>query len=245
MANGFRFNGLHTSQVPGLERVTVYDKDMIPDMENDLISIPGKDGVIDNGYTFKERVIPVSFSLKGSSIQDYFLTAENVAKWLNTKTVKPLILDALPNRTFLARINSKIDPARIAGRSEVGVNFLVPDVFSSGQQVTQSITRNTVYQYNGNAETFPSFTITVKEALDHLKLTNVTENQFILINRAFSINDIITIDMQKRKIMLNGSVDLRPVLDHTSDYFKIDSDYKLTMNGSASTIQMVYMERWL
>lgn len=245
MPNGFRFNGLHTSEIPGIKYVTVYDKDLMPEIENNLISIPYRDGVIDGGYTLKERVIPVSFSLFGSDIPDYFLKAENIAKWLNTKEVKPLILDALPNRIFMARIQSRIDPARIAGRSEVGVNFLVPDVYASGQQVNQNITRNTTYHYNGNHETFPSFTITVKEALDHLKLTNVTENQFILINRAFAVNDIITIDMQKRKIMLNGSVDLRPQLDHTSNYFVIDSDYKITMNGSASTIQMVYVERWI
>ncbi len=245
MPMGITFDGRHSSQIPGIKYVTTYNKYLFPEIENDLVSIEGMDGVIDNGYTVKEQVIPVSFHFSGSSIEDYFLKAEGIAKWLNTKTVRPLILDALPNRTFMARVYAKVDPERIAARSKFEVSFLIPSGTAEGSQVTKAITRKQVYQYNGTYETYPSFTITVKEKMDFLKLIHIQSGKFILINRTFATNDIITIDMKTRKIMLNGTTDLRKYLDHTADYFTIEDSYSFDLNGSLSTISMVYIERWL
>jgi predicted phage tail component-like protein len=245
MSNGFSFDGIHSNTFDGLEIVTKYDKDLLPDMENKLISIPGMDGVIDLGYTLKERVIPVSFRLRGASIADYFQKAEKVAKWLNTGEVKPLILDAMPNRTFMARPMSAIDPARIGMISEAEVNFLVPDTAAIGTSQDLTLTQGTIYTYAGNYKTFPIFTITVKAAITSLKLTKGGTNEFILVNRSFGVNDIITIDMKKRKIMLNGAVDLRPVLDVKSTWFTIDKDYSFSLNSATSTIKVVFSERWL
>lgn len=245
MPLGITFNGRHSSQIPGIKDVTIYTKYLFPEIENDLVTIEGMDGVLDNGYTVKEQFIPVSFRMNGASIPGYFLKAEGIAKWLNTKTVAPLILDALPNRTFMARINGKVDPNRVAARSEFEVVFLVPSGTAEGIQVNRNIVRKQVYQYNGSYETFPSFSITVKERMDFLRLLHIQSGKFILINRPFNINDIITIDMKTREIMLNGVTDLRKYLDVTADYFTIESDHSFDLNGSLSTIQMVYVERWL
>ena len=245
MPLGITFNGRHSSQIPGIVDVTAYNKNLFPDIENDLISVEGMDGVIDNGYTIKEQYIPVTFRHQGNTIPDYFKKAEDIAKWLNTKTVKPLVLDALPNRIYMARISEAVDPERIAARSTFTVNFIVPSGLGDGAQITQTIKRKQVYQCNGNYETYPSFTITIKEALEYLNLIHLETGKFILINRPFAANDIITIDMKTRKIMLNGVTDLRKYLDHEADYFTIEDSYSFDMNGSLSTITMVYVERWL
>lgn len=243
MPNGFTFNGVHSSAMTGIRVVVKYGKDLMPDIENKLLSIPNMDGVIDMGYTFKERVIPVSFFLEGTNISNYFENAENVAKWLNTGEVKPLILDGMPNRTFQARINSKIDPERVAAVGQVDVDFLVPKVYSEGIQVSQTLNQSTTYTYNGNYKTFPVITVTVAESISFLKVT-LNNDKFILVNRAFVSGDIIVIDTQNRKISL-GAIDLRPLMDITSDWFYIDSNYKLTLNSATSTIQIVMKERWI
>lgn len=244
MPNGFRFNGVHSSTIAGLQVVTEYSKDLLPDMDNRLVNVPYKDGVIDLGYTFKERVIPVSFALVGSNITDYFKKAESVAKWLNTGTVKPFILDALPDRTFQARPMGKIDPERFAMLGRATVEFLVPDPAATGITQDIAVTQNTLYTYAGNYKTYPVFTITVMEAIGSLKLTKVGTNEFILVNRSFINGDIITIDTQKRKITLNGT-DLRRDLDITSTWFTIDGDFEFALNSALSTIRVVYPERWL
>jgi predicted phage tail component-like protein len=245
MANGFSFNGVHSNTFNGVDVVINYGKDILPEMENRLLSIPGRDGVIDLGYTFKERVIPVSFLLRGADIADYYSKAEGVAKWLNTGVVKPFMLDVLPGRTFQARPMNRIDPERFVVAGIVTVEFLIPDVVSEGIIKDFTPVQGTTYVYGGNYKTFPVFTITVKAALTSLKLTKGGTSEFILVNRAFAINDIITIDMKKRKIMLNGVTDLRPVLDVTSTWFTISENYSFTLNNSASTIKVVFPERWL
>ncbi|QFG05427.1 distal tail protein [Bacillus phage 031MP002] len=244
MPNGISFNGIHSDDMAGVQVVTNYGKPLLPEMENRFVSIPERDGVIDLGYTFKEVVIPVSFQLVGESVTDYFQKAERVAKWLNTKEVKPLTLDAMPNRLFMARIQSQIDPERFASVGKVEVEFVVPDVAATGSEVTQTITQGEKYTYNGTYKTYPVFTITINEDISYLRLT-INSSKFILVNRSFTTGDIITIDVGKRKITLDDGTDLRPVMDVLSKWFYIDEDYSFTLNSSTSTIEIVYSERWL
>ncbi|QFG05695.1 distal tail protein [Bacillus phage 035JT001] len=244
MPNGITYNGIHSDDMAGVEVVTNYGKPLLPEMENRFVSIPMRDGVIDLGYSFKEIAIPVSFYLRGENITDYFQKAERIAKWLNTREVKPLILDAMPNRVYMARIQTQIDPERFASVGKAEVEFVVPDVAAYGSEVAQAITQGEVYSYNGTYKTYPTFTITVNEDVSFLRLT-LNGDKFILVNRSFTSGDIITIDTKKRKITSDEGTDLRPVLDVKTKWLFIDGDYSFTLNSSTSTIEIVYTERWL
>jgi predicted phage tail component-like protein len=170
MPYGITFNGTHSSGIEGLDVVLRYEKDILPDIENILVTIKNRDGVIDGGYTLKERVIPVSFLLRGTDIIDYFKKAEKVAKWLNTGSVKDLKLDAYPDRTFKARIMSRIDPERFARVGKIDVEFLVPHPAADGLLKGHDVYSGSLYNYNGNYKTFPKITLTATTSLSHIKV---------------------------------------------------------------------------
>lgn len=242
--NGITFNGVHSSQIGGLEAVTSYGKDFMPEMENDLLTVPKMDGVIDNGYTFKERVIPVSIFLEGENIQDFYRKGEEVARWLNTGVVKPLILDAHPDRVYFARPMSMVDPQRLTRSGFADIQFLVPKVAGYGAIVDKTVPQDVTQTYNGNYKTKPIITIEVGSNVSFLRVNDLTSNKYMLINTSFSIGDILVIDMEKRTLRKNG-VDVREHLDVKSDYLIINGNYRLTVSASGSTIGIVYHERWL
>lgn len=244
--NGFKFNGKHTSSFVGIKVVTNYDVALLPEFENNLVSIPKRDGVIDFGRTLKERTIPVRFLLQGNTIQDYFQKALLIADWLNVDEVKELILDAIPDKRFMARPTGNINPERVGNRGYVDVDFIVPDgVLEALVTKTLTITQNSVYTNSGTKEAYPKLTITAKAAVAYPKIMLNGTNSFILLNTNIATGDIIVVDMEKRTVTKN-KLDARNVLDVTSRYFKLPKGtFSISANSPNLTIALEYRERWV
>lgn len=245
---GFTFDGRHTSSIAGIDVVMDYNVDLTPEIENVLVSLPKRDGVLDFGRRLKERVIPARFLLRGDTIQDYFTKAFAVAAWLNTETVRELHLDAIPNKRIFARLSKKIDADRFARVGFVDVEFLCPDgFFESTVERTFVAAQNTNYTNGGTKEIKPKFSIKFTAAkASPFRLDLKGTNKFILVNTDFALNDILVIDLQNRTVTKNGA-DIRKFVDISSSIatFEIPSGtFQIAANTATVEITMTFRERW-
>ena len=125
---GFTFNGT-TSQQLGI-KARLVNWGASPPLRNSFIQIPGKAGVADFGSDSAERVVTVKCNIYPQhSIAGLVAKLDAVAGWLDpTNGLQRLVLDDVPDRYFMARLQDAVDCERLirsAGSFEL--KFVCPD----------------------------------------------------------------------------------------------------------------------
>ncbi|MCK0471390.1 distal tail protein Dit [Halalkalibacter sp. APA_J-10(15)] len=97
----------------------------------------------------------------------------------------------------------------------------------------------------GNAEAYPFFDITFTQSTSGYTLTHGQSGEHIRLIRNFSPGDVLEIDTSKRKITLNGIVNMT-ILSFDSSWFTLKPGYNgiFTDPSSAATVEVTYRSRW-
>jgi len=128
-APGFSFDGVHSSTYGVYLAKSPFL--LLPELNNYLETIPGREGALDYGSVFQQRSISLSCMVLAMNERDLRVKARKIAAWLNpTKGVRRLILDTEPDKFYQARVSSNIDVEQVAAQGRFQISFTAPDPYA-------------------------------------------------------------------------------------------------------------------
>lgn len=136
----------------------------MPDLRNNTVTMPGRDGVFDFGETISERKIEITcFIPPGKSDDDFLAKKDEIVKWLNPDLgLCPLILDKEPGRIYSARLlqGFSFDKA-VRNSCTFSLTFFCPDPYAYAANdedfVFAQTGTYTVERTLGNADSLPIY----------------------------------------------------------------------------------------
>ena len=237
----------------GIKAITKVSKDILSGTNDRTMDILGRDGVYDFGYDRQPIEISVKFFLRGKTTEEFKKYTRQIAKWLNVREAKQLILSDEPEVFYLARTTGSVDLDRLANTGEGEVTFFVPDPHAQSVADTIIGSSGSTWCYpenNGTTETDAIITVNIGSTADPVSYKQfelVDTGEVIKINTRFNPDDELVIDTAKRTVMKNG-IDVREHLDIQSRYFKIpvgESSIRQTPFQLGASYTVEIRERWL
>ena len=161
---GFQYNGISSQSMNIKARLTGWQ--MVPALRSNTETVPGKAGLADFGADSGERYIDVSCNVyPQKTFAGLVAVLDRAAAWLDpTVGTKQLVLDDVPDRYFMARLNAAVECERLLRSSgSFDLTFFCPDPFGYAiEDETFSITEagnSTVTRLIGNMESNPIYRI--------------------------------------------------------------------------------------
>ena len=168
--NSLTFNGVRKPRIHLLKGRT---KPPFPSIERGLLTIPGRDGALLKTSKKQPLIInqPIGFVVTDDN--DALQLKDQLAEWLVTEEPASLVFDDEPGRTYYALVQNTIeDFEKFATLRSGTIQFLCPDPYSYGEEITQDLSTNSLITNNGTAETFPIFDIDVPQSITRLEIKN-------------------------------------------------------------------------
>lgn len=223
---GFTFDGTASKSMGIATRMA--SEHRVPELKNRTIEIPGRDGLLDLGSSFSERVIEISCLVLPKRTKAEFLDCkDNIVRWMSPdKGVCELELDTEPGRVYYARLRDGVTFERAAVLAATfDLTFFCPDPFGYAvEDEVFSITKtgsHTIMRAKGNMESNPVYRL--KAALSSSSdrsvtiITNGTEMK--ITNAVLTAAETLVIDSAKMTAWVedeHGNT-LRNALPYISD----------------------------
>ncbi|MCM3169023.1 distal tail protein Dit [Peribacillus frigoritolerans] len=188
------------------------------------------------------RALPLPVFLKGKSIEDLQKVKEDLAEWLIHDEPRPLIFDDEPDRIYYAVVDGSFDPDEILKWGQGVIPFICPDPYKYGEEESL-ILGDFPIRNVGTLKTNPVFSI---------KFMSNTTNYTVSINEKtlkviwdFKQNDLLIIDTNKRKIIINNLVKMT-ALDLSSKWPEfIKGQNNIIADKTVANITVTFRPRWL
>jgi hypothetical protein len=103
---GFSFDGIHCSRL-GITRVSDgdrYTESLMPDFEDKIITVPGKDGSYYFGSSYSNKPISISFGFDSMTEVQF----RQMGKLFGTKKICTLVFDERPYKIYMAKISAPL-----------------------------------------------------------------------------------------------------------------------------------------
>lgn len=214
---------------------------ILPPVKNRLLEISTRHGAYDVGHSFGVREIEIEVVIKGESNEDLQTKVEELADWLYSPDLEPLVFSDSPHKTYFVRIDDSTDLEQIVHTGFGTLKFIAPVPFGIGEEKIINLpSGDNVLNIDGNYETFPVYEITLTE--NKSKFTINSREDKIEVNATLNSGSLLVIDTNKGIVTLNGTL--------ITTSFSIDSDFFAVKNGdiltvdSGATVQMIYRGRW-
>lgn len=170
--------------------------------------------------------LPLSLLIDGTSKDDLLNKAEEIALWLNTDDVAPLIFDDQPNRIYWSILDGSVDEEEIVSFAKASLEFLCVDKTSLERTLTinNTLTSNIAGHESTAWRTKTEFTSKQTgyelqfNAPDKSALKDINK---IVINGEFVVGDTLEIDYSKRRITLNGNDISNQLVIKQSNYMEL------------------------
>ncbi|MGN7309921.1 distal tail protein Dit [Alkalicoccobacillus gibsonii] len=162
---------------------------------------------------------PIGYQVTGN--QSALKLKDELTSWLITDDPVPLQFDDEPGRTYLAIVENTIDDFdRFAETREGSLQFLCSDPYGYGLSKQISVTSSFSY-YTITGQVSPYWNSkTVFNATASRFTLELGSGEKIVLNFEFVPTDVLEIDLMKRKIVLNGILQMAS-LSLDSTWFKL------------------------
>ncbi len=159
--------------------------------------------------TREPKPLPLSLLIDGTSKEDLLNKAEEIALWLNTDDVAPLIFDDQPNRIYWSILDGEVDEEEIVSFAKASLEFLCLDKTSLERTLTinDTLTSNIGGHESTVWHTKTEFTSNqtgYEFSFNSPGKTDLKDINKIVLNGTFRSGDFLEIDYRKRRITLNG-----------------------------------------
>ena len=220
------FNG---KPLPSFVIIKSIDTQILSDISN--TTIKRTIGYRHKKIEFGNKIISINFSLERIETLPLFEQQQELLKWVkgdNWKESK-LILPDKPDTYYMAICNNKIDLANGDLESEGTIEFLVCNPYRIGNN-TITLKINELQNYYGeigSENIKPKIIFDITEDCTEIKLSikNSDYDNFIRFKHNFLTGDKLTIDMETKKITLNGEVKMQ-ILTLDSKFHEFNNDIK-------------------
>lgn len=197
--HSFSVNGERKPYVKILERGRPYWSPRMVEYRNRRVS----------KVTIEPKSLPLTLLIDGTSKEDLLNKAEEIALWLNTDDVAPLIFDDQPNRIYWSILDGDVDEEEIVSFSRTSLEFICLD--KTSEERTLTIDDELTSDIAGHESTawrtktvFTSNQTGYELQFNALGKTELKDINKMKINGEFRSGDVLEIDYSKRKIMLNN-----------------------------------------
>lgn len=221
---GFSYNDVTSKEMGIKARLTSWQ--VSGRLRNFTTTVPGKYGVADFGADLDYREISVVCNIFPKHSFTVLVEAlDGIAAWLDpTQGLHQLILDDVPDRYFMARLNDAVDCERLirsAGRFDL--RFFCPDPFGyaiadESYTITAAGT-HTVTRKTGNTESLPVYRI--KGVIAGSGSITITTNgaAMRISNAALSAGEVLVVDTDKMTAWVENSsgITLRNALPYLEE----------------------------
>lgn len=214
---GATFGGVSFSSLGLL--LTKADIPFLPETRQIEEELPGLDGSVDIATEYGPRPISLEVMLVTEDELDYQLKLQQMAKIFNAKAgVKPLILDRMPGKRWMAKYNGSISTDKIGQLGTFTLPFKAFNPFAeSVQDSTGSLEYGQGYLYGmglriGDSYSFPLSVfpstiavyhagteaaypiIRITGAASNITVTNTTTGESFSLSVTNGVNDVIEIN---------------------------------------------------
>ncbi len=256
---GFIFNDITSGSMGIKARLTSWQ--VCGKLRNFTTTVPGKYGVADFGADFDYREIKIQCNIYPKhSFTTSVSALDDIAAWLDpVQGLRQLVLDDVPDRYFMARLNDAVDCERLirsAGSFEL--KFFCPDpfgyaitdeTFSIAEEGVHTITRTI-----GNIESLPVYRIKGVITAGASNYISITTNgtELKIVNATLSEGETLIVDTDKMTAYVvdeNGET-LRnglPYLQELNFPTLAVGDNTVTVevnNATLNELQIVAKSRW-
>lgn len=178
----------------------------VPELKNRTIEIPGRDGLLDLGSSFSERVIEISCLVPPKRTQAEFLDCkDNIVRWLSPdKGVCELELDTEPGRVYYARLRDGVAFERIAVLAATfNLTFFCPDPFGYAVEdevfIITETGSHTVTRAKGNMESNPVYRLKAVLSSGTNRSVTITTNgtELKITNAVLTAAETLVVDSAK------------------------------------------------
>ena len=250
----FTFNGTHISAL-GIN-VNYPTIQAMPEFENYFQNVDGKDGLIDFGMNFKEKIFGFNCNfVPQTSYSSALAIVDNLNNFLNPKIgLKTFIFDSLPNRYLEVRLYQGIDINKInLTGGEFELIFIAPDpIFKSTSEISIEYTTTGYKEFsiNGNHDTYPIITLIadIQQGSEPI-LINFNNKDVIEVQPTQTTSYKLVIDCENRTVnYINiATEDEENGLDRLSKIaFPIlntgDNTVEITESGTYTTLSSLEIE---
>lgn len=201
---GFTFDGTASKSMGIATRMA--SEHRVPELKNRTIEIPGRDGLLDLGSSFSERIIEISCLLPPKRTQADFLECKDeIVRWLSPdKGVRELELDTEPGRVYYARLRDGVTFERAAVLAATfDLTFFCPNPFGYAvEDEVFSITEtgsHTIMRAKGNIESNPVYRLKAVLSSGSNSSVSIATNgaELKITNATLAASETLIIDSSK------------------------------------------------
>lgn len=188
------------------------------------------------------RPLPIPVYIKSIDMNVLQKHKEDLARWLIHDEPKPLIFDDELDRTYYAVIDGKFDIDEFIRAGRGVLPFICPDPYKYGFEYNWDVVSGQSLEYYGSAPTAPIFTVTFTQQMSEFEIKSGPNNVRVIFN--FKTFDTLTIDLSKRKILLNGK-HTQHIYDWKSKPFDLVPGMNNLTFSAGAKVKINFRERWL
>jgi len=233
-----------TSAEFGIRSVTRVERNVLADVRNRIITIPGRDGVFYFDSDLDMYVIDINFVIVGDSYEQLRERQREVALWLKSSEPERLAFNDEPEKFWRAVPISVVTANQIYRSLFCTVSMGVPEVFALS--VDFSLGTQTGF-YEGTHPA-PPRVVMIKSgsSVDGFILTYETTGVSLRYLREVLVGDVIEIDMERRTFFHNG-IDRRVDVAIETDaiIFEPRDNFELTIDSVGWDVTTQWRARWV
>lgn len=223
---GFTYNDTHSKDMGLKARLTSWQ--VCGGLRNFTTTVPGKYGVTDFGADFDYREISVSCNIfPQKDFSSLVKKLDGIAAWLDPTSLHQLIFDEVPDRYFMARLNTKVDCERlIRSAGTFDLTFFCPDPFGYAVEdevytITQAGAQHPITRSKGNIESQPVYAVQGESSPDTGSNICVSVNgtDIRILNAVLLAGETLIIDAGKMTAWVedSGGRTIRNALPYLKD----------------------------
>jgi len=221
------------------------NRQLLPELNDHYVQVPGKFGSILFPRELADRRIEIDCAFVGSSLADIRTKARDIAAWLYTTDRAKLSFDDDPGKYYMAKLASAVDFEHLALMGQFSLSF-VCEPLAYGEQVTTNFVNDMATVVN--AGTYPTPAIieaTFTDAASEFKVALGTE--YVRIVHAFVATNTLKIDTGTGAVLINGTRAMDKLDWQNSIFFELavgNNTLSITPTGKCiATVK--HTPRWL
>lgn len=162
-----------------------------------------------SNVTIENMPLPLTLLIDGNSKADLLEKAEEIAEWLNTDDVAPLVFDDQPNKVYWSILDGAVDEDEIVSFAKASLEFICLDKTSEERSLIIDKTLTSVISGHKSTPWKTKTTFTENQSGYELQFnspgkTDLRDICKIKLNYNFTRGDVLEIDYSKRKVTVNG-----------------------------------------
>ena len=242
---GIYFNGV---QLPSFVIVKSIENPLLSEVSNTVVD--SEVGYKHKKINFGSKVVKIEISLERLGILSDFQQQQELLKWIKGDNWKEsrLILPDNIDVHYMAICNNAINFKNEDIESLGTIEFLICNPYRIANK-PRIININNMKNYSslGNVDIKPRIIFNVTSNCSEIKLSlkNKKYDNFIRFKHNFLVGDELVIDMETKKVTLNGDLMMSILtLDskfHEIDYNLTDNNYNLDIGSADVEIEIIPM----